>query len=75
MFTWYNTFLKHIKHDSVCYQSESTCLHQTVNMVVFSFKIDKNTYPKQRAFMQIYKGISQTKKGINMYASLLLFQR
>jgi len=43
------------RNASVLCQSECTCLHQTVNMVVFFLKNNENTYPKGRSLIQIYK--------------------
>ena len=40
-------------------QSEWTCLHKTLNMVFI--KSNKNTYPKARALMQMYRVVPQTK--------------
>ena len=34
-------------------QSEFTCLHKTVNMVVFFIKGNENPYPKGRALMRL----------------------
>ena len=39
-----------------------TCLHKTVNMVVFFVKSNENTYPKGRALMSLYV-VSITKRG------------
>jgi len=47
---------------SVLCQTECPCLHEAVNMVVFFLKNDKNTYPKGRAIVQMYKIVSQTKR-------------
>ena len=47
---------------SVLCQSECTCLHQTVNMVVFFVKSNENTYSKGRALMQIYRVVPITKR-------------
>ena len=44
-------------------QSECTCLHQTVNMVVFFTKNNENTYPKGRALMQMNGAVPQAKRG------------
>jgi len=44
-------------------QSECACLHKTVNMVVFFVKSKGNTYPKGRAFMQMFKVVPLTKRG------------
>jgi len=43
------------RNASVICQSECTCLHKTVNMVVFFVKSNENTYPKWRALMQMYR--------------------
>ena len=48
---------------SVLCQQECTCLHKTVNMVVFFVKSNENTYPKGRALMQMYRVVSITKRG------------
>ena len=45
-------------------QSECTCLHRTVNIEVFLTKYDGNTWPKERALMQMYRVVAQTKRGI-----------
>ena len=37
------------RNDSVLCQSECTCLHKTVNMVVFFVKSNENTYPKRES--------------------------
>ena len=39
-----------------------TCLHKTVNMVVFFVKSNENTYPKGRALMQLYGVVPKTKR-------------
>ena len=46
---------------SVLCQSECTCLHKTVNIVVFFVKSNGNTYPKGRALMQLYRVVPITK--------------
>ena len=51
------------RNASLLCQSECTCLHKTVNMVVFFVKSNENTYPKGGAFMQIYKVVTTTKRG------------
>jgi len=51
------------KHISVLCQSECTCLHKTVNMVVVYVKSDENTYPKGRALTQMYRVVPQTIRG------------
>ena len=43
-------------------QSESECLHQTVNMVVFFTNNNDNTFPKGRALMQNYRIVPKTKR-------------
>jgi len=48
---------------SVLCQSECTCLHETVNMVVFFVKSNENTYSKRRALMQKYRVVPITKRG------------
>jgi len=56
------------KNASMLCQSECACSHQTVNMVVFFTKNNKNTYPKGRALMQMYRVVAQTKRGnVTMY--------
>jgi len=40
-------------------QSECTCLHKTVNMVVFYVK----SYEKRRTLMQMYRGVPIIKRG------------
>jgi len=47
---------------SLLCQSESACLHKTVNMIVFFVKGNENTYPKGRALMQIYRVVPKTNK-------------
>jgi len=47
---------------SVLCQSEWACLHKTVSMVVFFVKSNVTAYPKERALMQMYRVIPQTKK-------------
>ena len=42
--------------------SECACLHKTVKMLVFFVKSNKNTYPKGRALMQMYRVVHQTKR-------------
>ena len=51
------------RNASVICQSEGTCLHKTVNMVVFFIKSIENTYPKGSAIMQMYRVVPQTKEG------------
>ena len=51
------------RNDSVLCQSECTCLHKTVNMVVFFVISNKNAYPKGRALMQMYRVVPITKRG------------
>ena len=51
------------KNASVLHHSECACLHQTVNMVVFFFQNNENTYSKGRALMQMYRVVPQTKRG------------
>ena len=43
------------RNASVLRQSECTCLHKTVNMVVFFVKSNENTYPKGRTLTQMYR--------------------
>ena len=50
------------KNASVLNQSECTCLHQSVNEVVFFVKSNENTYSKGRALMQIYRVVPITKR-------------
>ena len=53
------------KNDSVLCQSECTCLHKIVNvvvLVVFLVKNKENTYPKRRALVQIHRVVPQTKR-------------
>jgi len=50
------------RNDSVLCQSECTCLHKTVNMVVFFVKSNENTYPKGRALMQMYRVVPIMKR-------------
>jgi len=49
------------KNASVLCQSECACLHKTVNMVISFVKSNKNTYPKKRALMQMYRVMTITK--------------
>jgi len=51
------------RNASVLCQSEWACLNKTVNMVVFFVKCNENTYPKGRAFMQMYRVVPLTKRG------------
>ena len=51
------------RNDLVLCQSECACLHKTVNMVVFFVKSNENTYPKERALMQMYRVVPITKRG------------
>ena len=51
------------RNASVLCQSECACLHKTVNMAVFFVKSNKNTYPKWRALMQMYRVVPITKRG------------
>ena len=51
------------RNASVLCQSECTCLHKTVNMVVFFVISNKNAYPKGRALMQMYRVVPITKRG------------
>jgi len=45
-------------------------LHKTVNMVVFFFKNDENTYPKGGAILQMYRVVPQTKRGNSLTSSM-----
>ena len=49
------------RNASVLCQSECTCLHKTVNMVVFYVESNENTYPKGKALMQLYRVVPQMK--------------
>ena len=52
------------RNASILCQSESACLHRTVNIVFFFVKSsDFNTYPKGRALMQMYRVFPITKQG------------
>ena len=53
-------------------QSECSCLHKIVNMVVFFVKSNENTYPKGRALVQMYRIVPMTKR-VN-YSSLIKLQ-
>ena len=44
-------------------QSEYSCLHKTVKMVVTFVKSKEKTYPKGRALMQMYRVVPITKRG------------
>jgi len=50
------------RNTSVLCQSECTCLHKTVNMVVFFVKSNENTYPNGRSLMQMYAVVPITQK-------------
>jgi len=39
-------------------------INQKVNIVVFFTKNNENTYPRGRVPMQMYRVVSQTKRGI-----------
>ena len=54
------------RNASVLCQSECTCLHKTVNMVVFFIKSNSNSYPKGRSLMQMYRVVPITKRGYSM---------
>ena len=51
--------------------SECAFLHKTVNMVVFFFKNNENTYPNGRALMQMYRVVLQTKRSYSVLSELL----
>ena len=51
------------RNTSVLCQSECACLLNSVNMVVFFVKSNENTYPKGRALVQMYRVVTQTKRG------------
>jgi len=51
------------RNTSVFFQSECTCQHKTVNMVVSFVKSNENTYPKGRALIQIHRVVPITKRG------------
>jgi len=48
-------------------QSECTCLHQRVNVVVIFSKKYENTYPKGRALMQMYRVVPQTNEAEKVF--------
>jgi len=50
------------RNASVLCQSECTCLHKTVNMVVFFVKSNEHTYPKGRALMNMYRVVHIMKR-------------
>ena len=50
--------------------SECTCLHKTVNMVIFFIKSNENIYPKGRALVQMYRVVPITKRE-NIQQSIL----
>ena len=59
------------RNASVICQSECACLHKTVNMVVFCFvKSNENTYPNERALMQMYRVVPITKRGTRSYVCI-----
>jgi len=49
------------KNAPVLCQSECACLHQTLSMVVFFSKNNKNASRKGGALMQMYRIVPQTK--------------
>jgi len=55
-------FFKTYRNASVLCQTECARLHKTVNMVVFFFKSNENTYPKGRALMQMYRVVPITRR-------------
>ena len=44
------------------FQLEYACLHQTVNIVPFTWKKYDNIYPKGRSLMQMYRVFSSNEK-------------
>ena len=50
------------RNASVLCQSQSACLHKTLNMVDFFVKSNENTYPKGRALMEMYRVVPLSKK-------------
>ena len=66
IFSCLNNISLSYRNASVLCRSECACLHKTVNMVVFFVKSNENTYLKGRAFMQIYKVVPQTTRGIGL---------
>ena len=50
------------RNASVLCQSEYTCQHKTVNIVVFFVISNENTYPKGRALMQMYRVVPIMKR-------------
>ena len=66
IFSCLNTISLSYRNASVLCRSECACLHKTVNMVVFFVKSNENTYLKGRAFMQMYKVVPQTTRGIGL---------
>ena len=56
---------------SVLCQSDCACLHTTVNMVIFFFKSNENTYTKCRQLIQMYRVVPKTKLGEKDTATLL----
>ena len=51
------------RNTSVLCQSECACLHKTVNLIVFLVKSNETTYPKGKAFMQMYRVVPIKKRG------------
>jgi len=60
------------RNASVFCQSECACLRKTVNMVVFFDKSNKNSYPKVRALLQIYRVIPIMKRGNSSEINILV---
>jgi len=58
------------RNASVLCQSDCSCLHKTVNMVVFFVISNENAYPKRRALMQMYRVVPIKRRGILLYLNL-----
>ena len=65
------------RNTSVLCQSECACLHKTVNLIVFLVKSNETTYPKGKAFMQMYRVVPQQNEAITIrnYTFILFFTK
>jgi len=63
------------RNAAVLCQSEFTCLHKTVSMVVLFVKSNENTYPKGRALMQMYRVVPIKKRGNSVVGSIHSYYR
>jgi len=66
-------FLLTYRNASVLCQSECSCLHKTVTMLVFFAKSNENAYPKGRALMQMYRVVLITKRGNSLLSCSCFF--